>query len=335
MIGFRAAAIAAVTVSAMGCAVIPDVQYHALSAGVRSDRWVLFRLTDSVIAVGKPGQAETSGGRGKDLALAPPISLNAGQAECTAGGCGPLAAAVAPTDFEGALYGIEPKSRRLVSTEISPTYQPDSLRLKNLAVEAKDHRLEAINTIGAIAAGVTKLTAGDRKAGTITLNLPITIDLADARCETGEGGPCVSAVVRDPASPSTAGAPRALPGNTGWTYTLSFLDDPHGSGLTPRSAIERIHGAMVASTCRNAILSLAPPAKADANAAIVPPQSLRIELADPDWLQTAPFPTKGSMDFHTLCGIDVVSTAGPQTGTDELASAFFRNVEAVRSAQKP
>jgi hypothetical protein len=319
---------------AAGCATAPNVRYHQLGEGARPDSWVLFRLTDSVIAIGTTAKADAA----KD-GLTPPASLAPAELDCDTDGCGDVAVAVAPADFDGALYAIEPTSRHLVSTSIAPAYQPNSLRLKTLSVEAKDHRLEAINTIGAIATGAAKLgltgrstadpTASPAKpVAKIKLHLPVTIDLADADCEAPEMATCGLAIVADPADPSRHGTPQPLPQNPGWTYTLRFLDNPRASGLVRRAAIGEVHGAMVASTCRPVTIEIT------RSAGGVAPIELRADLADPDWLQTAPFPAKGAVVFHTLCGIDVQAQATTDIGTDALATAFFNNVQAVRSAQK-
>ncbi len=299
-----------------------------MSEGGRRDNWVLFRLTDSVIVVGQPGSVE-----GKTAA--PPVALGVANVSCAPDAC-QIAGAAVPADFEGTLYALQPRSKDLIETRVTPSYQLNSLRLKALLIEAKDHRLEAINTVGEIAAGGSKLlrssednldSLAPKAPKASELRTPFTIDLAEARCESEASEACVSAVVRDPAG-SSNGKPKVLPDNPTWTYQLTFLDNPKAAGFIARADVAKVHGAMVGSVCRPVRLDLFAAAKSE------PTVSLRVLVADPDWLETSPFPTKGAMNFQPLCGIDVQADTVATVGTDALAAAFFSNVAAVRAAQK-
>ncbi len=290
------------------CATVPTVDYHQLGPGARNDKWVPFHLTDSIVVIGAPIAKAADG------AAAPPVDLSPVVVRCPGGVCGAVAVAAIPTDFRGVLYGLEPRSRRLVSTILVPSYVSNSLRLKALAVEAKDHRLEAINTVAALASGAarladkgTDLSNPDPLDRTAQLILPVTIALADLRCT---GPTCRSAAT-----------PR-LPRNPTWTYSIEFRDDPAESGLLARQAVDTVHAAMVASACRPVRIMLY---QADQKVTVV----LDVEVADPDWLITVPFPTKGAMTFHSLCGVDVQAQAITDIGVDVMATAFVNGVEAV------
>ncbi len=323
------------------CAALPTVNYHTLSAEPRQGAWTPFRLTDSTVVLGAPAGVKDAAAFSPDDAkgerFVPPLSLTPGPITCTAQGCAPVAIAVAPTSFEGAVLALEPVSRRLVSTTLSPAYVENSLRLKTLTIEAKDHRVEAINTIGALAASAATIAATVRstsnptvfdapKPEPVILHVPVTIDLADARCEGADPAGCVPAIAADPARPRAAFATRALAGNPGWTYAFEFLDNPRAEGFLPRADLGGVHSAMVSSTCRPLRVRLV---WKDAS---IPPVVLETSAADPDWLVTVPFPAKGAMVFHSLCGIDVQPQAVTEVGVDAMATAFFNNVKAVRAA---
>ncbi len=302
----RATTVAALMVLA-GCATVPNVDYHQLGPGVRNDAWLPFRLTDSIIVIGAPGTPA------KDGDAAPPIDLVRQTVRCPDKVCAAVAITVVPTDFRGALYGLAPHGRRLVSTTAAPTYVANSLRLKTLTVEAKDHRLEAINTVATLAIGAAHLVGkgmdlsnDDPTDRTARLTLPVTIALADARCD--------AAACKDVSRP--------LPLNPAWTYTVAFRDDPAANGLLPRRAVAAIHAAMVASACRPIRLVLH---QADQNVTVV----LETAVADPEWLMTVPFPTKGALTFHSLCGVDVQAQAVTEIGVDSMATAFVNGVEQI------
>jgi hypothetical protein len=269
------------------------------------------------------------------------VSLSATSIACRPESCDPISFAVAPTDSVRPTLAIEPKSRRLITTSLSATYLPNSLRLRVLTIEAKDHRLEAINTVGAIASGAVALgekglsnpdpieAAKKQRAvspSLADLKLPVTIALADAKCQGPQEAGCVPAILADPASPPTNARPRALPRNPGWTYSLAFIDNPRADGFLPQAAIGRVHGAVIASICRRAQLRLE-------HAGVAPVEG-EVVVADPDWLEEAPFPTKGALTFHPLCGVDVQPESVTEITTDQLATAFFNQVSAVHAAQK-
>jgi hypothetical protein len=316
-----------------GCATVPNVDYHAMTTGTHHDSWVPFRLTDSLIVVGtrpeKPSEDASGVARGD--VFAPPLSLDAATVDygaCdSANVCTPpdVRAAAIPLGDASRVLAIEPKSRQLVSTSVAPAYYPNSLRLKLLTIEAKDHKLEAISTIAAIASGAKQFTAsltGTPSAlDTVApLNLPLTIELAAARA--------ANAVI-DPAAPAGAAppTPAPLPGNTAkWRYTITFADSPAASGFVPVGGITGVHRAMVGSLCRPARLTLYP-----VLAKPQPPVVLAVVVADPQWLLTVPFPPKGALVFAPLCGIDVQPQPVTEVGTDALANAFFNAVEAIRT----
>jgi hypothetical protein len=325
----RPCALLAATVSLAGCTTVPKVDYHVMTAGPAHDDWVPFRLSDSVIVLGIPAKSDKDdAGAEHGDGYVPPVSLDVATVDFTdcnldTGVCAPpdVRIAAVPTGDTSRVLAIEPRSRQLVSTSVAPAYYPDSLRLKVLTIEAKDHKLEAINTIAAIASGVKGLAAGLGLAATQSepvapLRLPLTIDLAAARA---------AHAVNDPAVPEAATA-APLPGNIGvWTYTLTFLDSPPASGFRAAADVTAVHHAMVGSLCRPARLTLTAVKYPKA------PITRDVTLADPAWLMTVPFPAKGALVFAPLCGIDVQPQPVTDIGTDAMANAFFNAVNAIRT----
>ena len=308
--------------AASGCAVSPRVDYHALSDTPHLDTAVPYALTDSIIVIGAHGAAATPGQTGPaDARGAAPVDLAAGQSVCAVTGCSPALAAVAvPVDYTGEYLAIVPRSRHLVSTSIAPTYIPNSLRLRSLAIEVKDHRLEAINAIGAVASGVVSLAAQARKneddgdtppaPPPATLNLPLAIDLGEVK--------------------AAAQNAVALPGNRGWSYTAQFLDDPEKAGFQRLKARTGIHAALLTSVCRQLSIVLL-----HKNGKLAPTRVvLVVTVADPDFIETIPLPAKGAVTPHPLCGADVQAQPVTEIGADEFAAAFFKQVAAIRAARQ-
>jgi hypothetical protein len=315
-----------------GCAATPSVRFHALGpastdAAPDRDNWIPFRLTDSTIVL---GAAQAPPAMSDPVAIASPIGLERLVVTCQIDtGCdGNVAAMVAPIDDADAVYAIEPRSKNFVSTRIAPTYVRDSLRLVELAVEVKDHRLEVIKTIGALVSGGAALIGGggaenQGKAAGAELALPVVIDLDAARAPADPGAVCRPG---GPALPC-----HELPRNAGWSYRLVFLDDAAADGFRPRSDITRVEGAMVASVCRRARLAID---YTPAGGSPVPMVTLALRVADPEYLMTMPMPAKGQLRFHRLCGIDMARESVTEVGIDEMAAAAIASgVAAVRAAQ--
>lgn len=322
----RALIAVAASIAMAGCATpVPTVDYRGLGAvvpgeGGANDAGVPYQLTDSRLVIGLVPT-------GSDKELLPPVSLEPVTVECDSGGCYPLgrpkgaapvrlAMAVVPIPFAGAVFAIHPRRQGLITTSLAPTYFPNSLRLQALAIEAKDHRIEVINAVGTIVRGVAGLAAGKAFANaavstaTAQLHLPIIVDLAQARKALTDN------IAVGPAT------------NPGWDMAADFLEtvEPATLGFRKQATAEAVHHGIVTSICRRFELRLIHNNVTDI--------SFDADVADPEWLVTIPFPPKGIVTFHSLCGADIQSQGVAQIGVDQIAAAFVNNVNAIGAATK-
>lgn len=312
------------------CTATPAVDLHQLDPALAARGAIAFRLTDSVIAIGVAAA--------DDKGLAPPVSLADVEVVCEWSdkprACDhwvrPYAA---PVDFTASTYAIEPRARRFVETRLVATYLPDSLRLAELSVLVKDHRVEVINAIGTLAAAAgAKLAGGaaDQSSSAAPyepppkLLLPVLIDLADAKAPA-DGATC------RPAADAGAGPCHRLPGNPRWSYRLTMTDDPGAQGFVPRARLPGLRDVMVSSICRPARLTID---ATRSNGAIVPILELRVTVADPDWLSTTRLPAKGQLVFQPLCGINVRREEVTEIGADAMAAALANQINALRAATR-
>lgn len=247
-----------------------------------------------------------------------PITLDGAHLTCTVDGCSDKAVAAAAVGFpyEGVTLAIEPERHNFMRTSIAPAYFPRSLRLKLLTIEVKDQRKELIDTVGAAAVGVARITqpAVGARSGLPgeaeppkTLNLPVTFDLATAKRTLTEG-------------------PQPLPLNPGWTYSIHFIDDPEGAGFLKLAERGSVHGAILTSLCRPMQITLK-----NGDVAL----QLGVTVADPDYLTATPLPPKGSVVFDDLCGVDIQAQPYTEVPTNELVSDFFNQVQALRVETAP
>jgi hypothetical protein len=296
-----------------GCAATPRVAYHSLDETRRADNWVSYRLTDTTVVVGGPaakdGLAAAEGSRPSQ-----PLSLEAVTGKCASGACTPTPVAVAaPIDADGKILALAPQSRDFVTISLAPTYWPNSLRLKMLSIEVRDHKLEAIAAAGAIVAGVGQMAASGiaRDSKTVDpdareLALPVVLDLAFLKTALDDWV--------------------ALPDRPGWLVRARFLDDPKAEGFLPRAMAGTVHSAMLTSTCRPMTIQIGDRKREEID--------FRVRVADPDWLTSIPLPPIGAVSMHPLCGADVQNQKVVEVGADQAAQAFFTQVEAVRTATK-
>lgn len=330
----------AATALLAGCAkVAPNVDYAPLNEAM-ADPGVPYQLTTTRIVIGIASDPKPLTG-GADDVPRPPVSLAPASVTCTGERCvdsdgkpASLAIVAVPMpDRDTGLLALRPRARRFVSTTIAPTYFPNTLRLMTLTVEAKDHRMEVIKTLGVIARGAAKLAGvavqGANRLGTpVRLDLPVAIDLADTM--SARRGFLQCAV--------------KLPGNgERWTSSGQWLDtqetcfDGTGSpdvrtpaGLLPRTQAGLVHGAILTSACRPLRLTLAGANFVGGQPSGSASVTLDIAVADPRWLVAVPFPAKGTMVFHALCGADVKADAVAEVGVDELAQQFYTEVASLR-----
>jgi hypothetical protein len=331
-----------------GCTVSPTIDYHAWNEP-HDDSWIPYQLTDTTIVIGinkpandqnntntnttttppkKPKPApvadaastEESGTLLQPISHAElyPVTLTSSEAECQGNGCDKTVSAVAvPIPYEGMTLGIEPTRSWFIYTHMAPSYYPNSLRLQSLEISVEDKRMEALDTVGAIAVGSAKIAAGPGAGGfgahalgatsppKPKLQLPVIIDLADAK--------------------KAQTTPTPLAGNPGWTYTLHFLDDPDRMGFHRSSDVSNVHGAVVTALCRPVAITLTAP-----TVKLV----LGTTVADPDYILPIPLPPSGSVNFGTLCGADVKMQSVTSVKANDFVNAFVSDVQQVRNASR-
>ena len=290
-----------------GCATVaPRVDYRVQTAAA-PDGAVPYQLTDTSLVIGVATDAKAES----------PISLEPVTAQCDAKGCTVagkpvrLAVVAAPVAFAGQVLTLTPRARRFVSTTIAPVYYPDSLRLRVLTVEAKDHRVEFITAVGTTVralAGVAKDVGFGAPVvpKVANLSLPVIVDLTTLK-------PAIAAKL-------------PLPLSEDWQLAGVFGDDPAALGFRGLETAVGVHGGIATSICRPLALTLDSGHGATLR--------FRVQVADPDWLEVIPFPPKGSVTLHPLCGADVSADAVAEVGVDALAQAFLTQVEGVRAAVK-
>ena len=331
-----------------GCTVSPTIDYHAWNEP-HDDSWIPYQLTDTTIVIGinkpandqnnananangttppkKPKPAPAADDNSADVGtlLQPishaelyPVTLTSSETECQGNGCDKTVSAVAvPIPYEGMTLGIEPTRSWFIYTHMAPSYYPNSLRLQTLEISVEDKRMEALDTVGAIAVGSAKIAAGPGAGGfgahalgmttpsKPKLQLPVVIDLADAK--------------------KAQSTPAPLAGNPGWTYTLRFLDDPDRMGFRRSSDVSNVHGAVVTALCRPVAITLTAPA-----VKLV----LGTTVADPDYILPIPLPPSGSLNFGTLCGADVKMQSVTSVKANDFVNAFVSDVQQVRNASR-
>ncbi len=205
-------------------------------------------------------------------------------------------------------------------TNVNLTKLPNTCIPSAAGVEVIDKRVEMINTAGAIVK--TVLGVAMRADDPLTPEmLPLEINTLEAM------------TIAAPAGTDRRGA-------------LTFQGE-HGVkiefGAAPPDAIERaglpasrLLNGMVYSACRQALVSFEilhekTDAKTGAKSSERRRYSKRIAVSDPAYLQFVAFPQKGTVTFHSQCGVSVSSDK--ETGVSSelaIAEAFANQAKAIK-----
>jgi len=318
----KAFAAIGIALSLSACEVTSSVKYYSADTrpkGAAGDTLIEYQLATSTIAIGIAAKAKAVDGSsivgvGSD---AIDLSRRTIHWDGTTWRAGPgandevvsLVVHVAPSSSPAHSVFLKPDDTIAKTVTLAPVYRENTRLLRELSVNTEDHRKEVIETIGTIAVGVAKLAAVGAAAAAVkpTLDLPIVIGLEKLRTSSG--------LLDDAANRQVA-------------YTSSLGAVPADSTtLSDEVQNKESRRAIFTSVCRDVDLTLTPSGAGNLRFGFV--------VADPTKVQTIPLPTKGKVEFGTLCGGNVTIEQAARTSNKELAETLFAQVEALRKAMSP
>ena len=308
--------IVALLTALAACTPTAEVTY---SRERKSDVSIAYQLATSTVAIGISATIDGSSLGGVSFET---IDLSQRTIELKGGrwmdGDNPVAlvAFVGPSASPNHLVWIEPTESIWKDVAVAASYRPNTLLLKELAIDTKDNRKEVIETVGAVAVGLVKVAAGMPFSATLdgekppapqtnaergaVLQLPIILSLEDLMRQRSQGG-----------------------------ATIGFQQGPETKNLTFENELARTgkRRALLTSECRQGTLTLTPTGGA--------PIPFGITYADPRKVMTLPLPTKGKIELGSLCGGNVVIEQATKSTGKEIADTLFAQIEQLRKAVNP
>jgi hypothetical protein len=232
-------------------------------------------------------------------------------------------------DAADSIYFLEPKDDVLTKSNISVTYYDGQHRIKAIGTEFQDDRIKVIQALGgAVAAVVPILLAPPTKAPPAplgeNLQLPLVFDFTYPIMFTS--------IIRDKDGPWVK-----IAGYTTWWYKYK-ISHAQGRIFATEKFFESRNDftrEFPVSACVDLTLQIA---KADKN-----PDEIKdyaghyqytLRIPDPTIVEPLPFPLKGSITSHTVCGADISTQPSNSANTFEILEAVAKQVKAIWETQK-
>lgn len=220
-----------------------------------------------------------------------------------------------PQEHEGATYTISETSNILAATHLKVGKRQNTDLLESIGVDVEDKRIELIQQAGAFAgsaiAAASFLVAA--KSEPTTPVLPYAIDVSSFLTKANPNEADFN---------GTAG---------GWSYVLAVGPAPKDAYATADYVARFGSGVrsnvLFYSACRDAMVTFS---SGPFKGKVFP-----LRISDPNFVQTIGMPDKGSVSFHTACGVNVNSEKANTASTMEVLNAMMGQAKTlIESAKK-
>lgn len=232
-------------------------------------------------------------------------------------------------DAADSIYFLEPKDDFLTKSNISVTYYDGQHRIKAVGTEFQDDRIKVIQALGGtIAAVVPIFLAPPKKAPPKPpeekLQLPLVLDFTNPNMFTP--------IARDKGSPWA----KIQDYQTWWyKYKVSYPQGRVFSTSEFFNSRKDFTREFPVSACVDLTLQITKADK-DPNEGdkMVEAYQYMLRIPDSSIVEPLPFPLKGSITMHTVCGADISTQPSKEANTFEILEAVAKQVEAIWKAQK-
>jgi hypothetical protein len=211
-------------------------------------------------------------------------------------------------------FTIAGYSGLLSDTNLKVKKRDNTDLLESIGVDVDDKRVKLINQVGGALAAVAPfiLASGGNKTG-VAEDLPQAID--------------VSVVIASPNRNEQTFSPADL-GN-GWMYELTVDKVPDDAVLAADfvsvDAVKTPRHVVFYAACRPATLRfISGPFRG---------KQFSLRISDPNFLQTVGMPTKGAVQFHTACGVDVSFETTTTSSGAEILNALITQAKGIIDAK--
>ena len=325
----------------VGCGSYPQARYYKATPNFDRDEKNLmaFSLQAASVTISKPSPAKKSSqGEMENQTKAQLDALGLTEeipVGCSASGLKDTQAFATQMDAKDSLYFLKPKDTFLTKSNMSVTYYDGYHRTKSIGTDFQDDRITIIQAVGGIVAsaiGIAALTKGEEP-----LTLPLVLDFTDPAMFTSQNrngsklAPipnnakcCYQYKVSQPLG--------ALPTNDFFKCRREFWSPSTWFCYTREYPVSAcVDLTLEIGTCKdkehNKDEKIWDGRKETRKEYVV-------RIPDPTFVETLPFPMKGSITSHTVCGADISTQPSKSASTFELLDAICKQVQAIQQKQK-
>ncbi|RON57789.1 hypothetical protein BK665_02725 [Pseudomonas frederiksbergensis] len=206
------------------------------------------------------------------------------------------------------LLVLHPADTWGVTTHLKVAKIPNTNLLKQVDIEVEDKRKAIIEQIGSAGAALVGALGIASATG---VSLPLAID---------------TQVFLQPPKPEALTVTGSVE-NPSNAFDMKIDPVPIGSipydDFIKKASVDK-QSVLAYSACRHATVTITVAGSKMKFSTIV---------ADPNFVQLAALPTKGSVTMHSECGVDTSDVPGSASTSTELISTFINQAKAVRDAR--
>ena len=226
------------------------------------------------------------------------------------------------SDAFDSTYLMEPKDSFIVQSNISASYFDGTNRIRTIGTDFQDNRIKVIEAIGGTINSVLAVAAfsdsGDQNED--PLHIPLVLDFSNP----------TRFLEREVYSKW-----EKISGHTKWWYKYK-ISAPKGRAVLASEFFQLHKGAYTrdfpVSGCTNLTLDIGQ--GKNAQEAEEHRFSYVVVVPDPLYLQTLPFPRKGSIVTHSVCGADIISQPSLEADAFSIIESVSKQVESIWQAQR-
>jgi len=331
-----------------GCTSYPQARYYKVGGDdpQKGRIWgkgdvqgkISFTLQGALVTITKPTQEKPQAAKSKQPkqekpqapkseqpeALAEVLGLtNKTQVKCSATDMEDTQAIATQADAANSQYILIPEKTIFTKSNMSVTYFDGTHRIKTIGTELQDDRIKIIGAIGgAIATIVTVVgaaVAAEPPPKKEELDLPYVFDFTDPNKFK---------------SRDTFSEWEIIPGSN--CYSRYKVQKPQGNVFTTEDFFknQRFTREFPVSACVDLTLEIGK-GNAGAPRATDKVMSYTVRVPDPSYVDPVPFPIKGTITTHTVCGADISVQPSQSVNTFETLEAIAKQAENIyKAAQK-
>jgi hypothetical protein len=223
-------------------------------------------------------------------------------------------------DAADSLYFLEPHDSFLTQSNISVTYYDGHHRIKTIGTEFQDNRIKVIEAVGGIITTIIPFVGlAPPTTKEDNIELPLVFDFASLdRFEVHD----------------TYSNWENIPNHTKWWYRYK-ISQPQGRVFKTEEYFKKREGKYTRefpiSACVDLTLEIGK--GSNSNEAENTRATYVVSVPDPSFVEPLPFPRKGSIAMHTVCGADITTQPSQTADTFSILESIAKQVEAIWKAQ--